>query len=43
MTRHLCTHNRYFPELEGLVVAVFERFRLWQNSNRTLHQLCVII
>jgi len=43
LTRHLCTHNRYFPKLEGLVVAVFERFRLWQNSNRTLHQLCVII
>jgi transposase len=43
LTRHLCTHNRYFPELEELVVAVFERFRLWQKPNRILHQLCAII
>lgn len=27
LTRRLCTPNRYFPELENLVVAVFERFR----------------
>jgi len=28
LTRRLCTHNRYFPKLEELIAAVFDRFRL---------------
>jgi len=43
LTRRLCTHNRYFPKLEDLTSTVFERFRLWQKPNLTLHQLCAII
>lgn len=43
LTRRLCTHNRYFPELEDLIEAVFERLRLWRKPNMTLHQLCAII
>lgn len=43
LTRRLCTHNRYFPELENLIKAVFERFRLWCKPHITLRQLCAII
>jgi transposase len=43
LTRRLCTHNRYFPTLEDLVAAVFERFRIWRKPNPSLHQLCAII
>jgi transposase len=43
LTRRLCTHNRYFPELDELVDAVFARFRLWSRPNHMLHQLCAII
>lgn len=43
LARRLCTHNRYFPKLDDLIEAVFERFRLWQKPNLTLHQLCAII
>jgi len=43
LTRRLCTHNRYFPTLEDLIEAVFERLRIWRNPNLTLHQLCAII
>jgi hypothetical protein len=43
LTRHLCTHNRYFPELDNLVAAVFERFMIWHKPNHMLHRLCAII
>ena len=43
LTRRLCTHNRYFPKLEDLIEAVFERFKLWRKPNLALHQLCAII
>jgi transposase len=42
LTRRLCTHNRYFPVLDQLVDAVFERFRLWSGPNETLRRLCAI-
>lgn len=40
LTRRLCTHNRYFPELEDLIGVVTEQFARWQNPNDTLHRLC---
>jgi len=43
LRRRLCTHNRYFPELEDLIEAVFERFKLWRKPNLALYQLCAII
>lgn len=43
LTRRLCTHNRYFPQLEDLMGTVFERFQLWRKPNLILHQLCAII
>ena len=42
LTRRLCTHNRYFPVLDQLVDAVFERFGLWSGPNETLRRLCAI-
>jgi transposase len=43
LTRHLCTHNRYFSELEQLVADVRERFIVWHRPNETLRRLCAII
>lgn len=43
LVRKLCTHNRYFPELDLLTQAVFEQFKLWKNPNQTLRKLCAII
>jgi transposase len=40
LTRRLCTHNRYFPELENLVDAVSEQFESWRKPNDTLYRLC---
>ena len=40
LTRRLCTHNRYFPELEHLVDAVTGQFELWEKPNETLRRLC---
>lgn len=43
LTRRLATHNRHFPTLEELTVAVLERFALWTKPNRQLAKLCTII
>jgi transposase len=43
LTRHLVTHNRYFPVLDQLVHAVLDQFLLWDTPNDTLHRLCAII
>jgi transposase len=43
LTRRLATHNRHFPTLDELVVAVSERFVLWAKPNRQLARLCAII
>ena len=42
LTRRLCTHNRYFPTLEGLVEIVFNQFDEWYKPNRILRRLCAI-
>jgi transposase len=43
LTRRLCTHNQYFPELHDLVTAVSNQMKLWYRPNSTLVKLCGII
>jgi len=43
LTRRTSTHNRYFPELEQLVEAVFKQFAIWAKPNSILRRLCAII
>ena len=42
LTRTLCTHNRYFPDLEDLIATVSIRLGRWRNPNAVLHRLCAI-
>jgi transposase len=42
LTRRLCTHNQYFPELDDLVDAVSEPLDAWRTPNQTLVRLCGI-
>lgn len=43
LTRRLCTHNQYFPDLSGLVDKVTTRMNKWGKPNSELHKLCCII
>lgn len=43
LTRRLCTHNRYFKEINELIDTVGEQFFLWSKTNSTLRRLCAII
>ncbi|HCA80139.1 MAG TPA: IS630 family transposase [Bacteroidetes bacterium] len=40
LTRRLCTHNRYFPDLEDLIDVVSTQFEIWRKPNNTLYRLC---
>lgn len=40
LTRRLCTHNRYFPELDHLIQVVSTKFDSWRKPNNTLYRLC---
>src|SRR5271165_7173070 len=42
LTRRLCTHNQYFPELKDLLDAVSQQMAAWQKPNSVLHRLCGI-
>jgi transposase len=42
LTRRLCTHNRYFPQLEELLAAVATQIDTWRKPNPVLHRLCSI-
>jgi len=42
LTRRMCVHNRYFPELAGIIAAVEERFDQWRAGDETLRRLCAI-
>jgi transposase len=42
LSRKLCTHNQYFPELQDLATAVANQLRLWELPNKTLVKLCGI-
>jgi transposase len=43
LTRRLCTHNRYFPNLEELIETICTQFHSWRKPNQTLRKLCAII
>ena len=42
LTRRLCTHNEYFPNLAALQEAVSERLSMWEKPNEVLRKLCCI-
>jgi transposase len=42
LTRHCCTHNRYFPTLDDLLCAVTNQLQLWHTPNKILKRLCAI-
>lgn len=42
LTRRLCTHNRYFPNIDDLTTVVREQFEYWILPNTILQKLCVI-
>ncbi|MBI4465268.1 MAG: transposase, partial [Acidobacteria bacterium] len=42
LTRRLCLHNRYFPQLDEVTRAVEAEFANWTKPNNTLHRLCAI-
>jgi transposase len=43
VTRRQVTHNRYFPSVEELRIALVSRFLTWQQPNGTLRVLCANI
>lgn len=40
LARRQATHNRYFPTLDEIVIAVEKVFCEWRNGNETLRRLC---
>jgi len=42
LSRKLCTHNQYFPDLQDLTDAVANQLKLWEKPNKTLFKLCGI-
>jgi len=43
LTRRLCTHNEYFPDLQDLQATISNQVALWGTPNETLKKLCCII
>jgi transposase len=43
LTRRLCLHNRYFPQLDDLTHDVERQFEQWHRGNDTLRRLCAKI
>ena len=42
LTRRRCLHNRYFPQLDEVTLAVETEFANWIKPNNTLRRLCAI-
>lgn len=42
LIRRTCLHNRYFPDLNDVVLALKPRLRAWSQPNLTLKRLCGI-
>lgn len=42
LTRRLCLHNRYFPQLDDVVSVVENQFQAWLKGNETVRKLCAI-
>jgi len=43
LVRRLCLHNRYFPCLDEVIVAVEQQFAPWTKGNETVRRLCTVI
>ncbi len=43
ITRRQVTHNRYFPSVEDLRIALVSQFTKWEQPNRPLRALCANI
>lgn len=43
LTRLLCLHNRYFPQMPDLTHGVEQQFDQWRRGNATLHRSCAKI
>jgi transposase len=43
VTRRQVTHNRYFPSIEDLRMALISQFMKWEQPNRVLKVLCAKI
>jgi hypothetical protein len=43
LTRRLCLHNVYFPELDSICQVVEQQFDRWSDGSRTLKKLCAIV
>jgi transposase len=42
LTRKLCIHDEYFPNIAAVITAVETQFDKWTNGNATLRRLCSI-
>lgn len=42
LTRTLCTHNRYFPRIDDIMVSVESQFDEWRHGSDVLRRLCAI-
>jgi transposase len=42
LTRRLCVHNRYFPELADIEQSVENQFFCWTKESDELRKLCVV-
>jgi len=42
LTRRTCTHNRYFPSLDGITESVETKFDEWRHGSEALRRLCAI-
>jgi transposase len=42
LTRRLCTHNRYFPNLSDLIHTISQQFIAWMKPNMALRRLCAV-
>jgi transposase len=42
LTRRRCLHNRYFAQLNGVILALETEFANWIKPNNTLRRLCAI-
>ena len=42
LTRRMCLHNRYFPDMDEMITDVERCFGQWNRPNDTLRRLCAI-
>ncbi len=42
LTRRLCTHNKYFPNLTQVIATVESQFDRWRGGSEIIRKLCAI-